>query len=101
MLDGRARGIQLQQSHAEFLTNARHRLAALQMERAMNQVRMKMDQNAADMALIKYQIDTGNNMVIGLFGFQERRSDTYPALELMAQLCSQLGDNSATSWVSP
>jgi hypothetical protein len=101
VIDGRARGSQLQIANAEFLIGARERLAALSMQSTMNKVRTKMEQNAQDMALIKYQIDAQNNLIVGLFAFEERRNDTYPSLEILAQLCSQLGDSSSTSWVSP
>ena len=67
----------------------------------MNRLRAKFDQNSFDMQLAKYQIDASNNLVVGLFGFEERRTDAYPSLEVLAQLTSQLGDQASTSWVSP
>jgi hypothetical protein len=71
------------------------------MDTKMNSYRLRIDQNAKEMELMKYQADASNDLMVGLWGFQERREDTYPTLDLIAQLVSQLGNTGATSWVSP
>ena len=64
-------------------------------------------QPCAPLAIIRlferYGIDVKglDALVIGRFAFQERRVDAYPSLEVMSQLCAQLGDSGSTSWVSP
>jgi hypothetical protein len=64
-------------------------------------LQLKQDQNAHEMKLIQYQIDTVNNLVVGLFGFQEKRTDEYPSVDAISNLVAQLGDTGATSWVQP
>jgi hypothetical protein len=97
---GQAQANQLRQSNGEFLTNGTHRLAAMLVEAKLNALRLEQDRNAQDMELMKYQADASNNLMVGLFTFQERRDDMYPSLELIAQLVNQLGDTGA-SWISP
>jgi hypothetical protein len=101
VIEGRARGNELRQSNGTFLSQGLHQLAALQTEIDFNNLRTQADQNAREMELMKYQVDTVNNLVVGLFGFQEKREDSYPALDLIAQLVSQMGDEGATSWITP
>jgi len=101
VIAGQAQANQLRQANGEFLTNGTYRLAALLIENRLNELRLKADRNAQEMELMKYQADASNNLIVGLFGFQEKREDTYPSLDLITQLVSQLGDSGATSWVSP
>jgi hypothetical protein len=89
--------MRLTQSEAEVMT----RLAAMNMEAAMNKVRMSLEKNSQEMSLIRYQVDAQNNLIVGLFGFEERRFDLYPSMDVLARLCMSLGDSAATSWVSP
>ena len=42
--------------------------------------------------LLRYQLDERNKLLVGLFGFMERRTDSYPDLGMMAQLASALGE---------
>ena len=85
----------------KFQVQTQQQLIAVQLEANMNRVRGQLEAQARDMDLYKYMTDTTNGIILGLFGFQERRTDAYPSLEILAQLCSQLGDSGATSWVSP
>jgi hypothetical protein len=101
IIAGEAQANQLRQANGEFVTNETHRLAALLMDTKLNSYRLRVDQNAQEMELMKYQADASNNLMVGLWTFQERRNDMYPSLDLIAQLVSQLGDTGATSWVSP
>jgi len=101
VIAGHAQAIQLRQANGEFLTNGTYRLAALLLENKLNNLRLKKDQNAAEMELMKYQADASNNLIVGLFGFQEKREDIHPTLDQITQIVSQLGDRGSTSWVSP
>ena len=101
VLDGKTRANQLRQSNGEFMDGGMNRLIAMQMQLEVANLDQMHKKHGHEMELYKYQIDTHNNVVLGLFGFQERRTDSYPGLEVMAQLCSQLGDSGATSWVTP
>jgi len=55
------------------------------------------DQNRQLMA---YQIDTKNQLVVGLYGFVERRDDVAPEWKDMVQMIAGLGD-SAGGWITP
>lgn len=49
---------------------------------------------------MKYRIDERNKLAVSLFGFVERREDTYPGLGAMAQVASSLGESGSSSWRS-
>lgn len=55
------------------------------------------DQNRQLMA---YQIDTKNQLVVGLYGFVERREDVAPEWRDMVQMIAGLGD-AAGGWLTP
>jgi hypothetical protein len=85
----------------KFQVQTQHELIGRQLEANMQRLAGLTETHRQEMDLYKYMIDTTNGIIIGLFGFQERRTDAYPSLEVMSQICSQLGDASSTSWVSP
>jgi len=85
----------------KFSVQARHQTIAQQLQANMARLSGRTQLHAQEMELYKYMTDTRNNIVIGLFGFEERRTDVVPSLEIMAQLCSQLGNSGSTSWVTP
>lgn len=101
IISGKAQANQLRQSNGDFLTSGKHRLAAMVLDQKVKALVMKSGRNAEDIELMRYQADASNNLMVGLWTFQERRNDMYPSLDLIAQLVSQIGDRSATSWVSP
>ena len=88
-----------QQSNAAV--SAQHGLISSQL--AADEIRLKVAEqvNAGEQQIYKYMIDTVDALVIGSFAFQERRVDQYPSIEVLSQLCGQLADSGATSWVSP
>lgn len=53
-----------------------------------------------DMQLMKYFLDTRNQLLVGLYGFVERRDDVGPSWENLAQIVAGLGDSGA-GWISP
>ena len=50
---------------------------------------------------LAYQLDSRNNILLGLFGFVERRTDAYPDLRALAQLTASLSESGAATWQSP
>ena len=54
----------------------------------------------ADMKLMAYQLDEQNKLLIGLYGFVERRDDVGPKFEDLAKITASLGD-SGGGWISP
>lgn len=57
-------------------------------------------QHAETMKLMAYQLNERNNMLIGLYGFVERREDVGPRFEQLAAACTSLGD-AGGGWVTP
>jgi len=49
---------------------------------------------------LKYQLDERNRTLVGLFGFVEKREDTYPGLGAMAQVSASLGESGSAAWRS-
>ena len=56
--------------------------------------------HAEEMALSQYQLQTRNELLVGLYGFVERRDDVAPEFNNLVQICVGLGD-SGGGWVSP
>jgi hypothetical protein len=52
------------------------------------------------MKLMAYQLDERNKILVGLYGFVERRDDVYPSFENLTQVVTALGD-SGGGWVTP
>ena len=77
----------------------------LQVYNELVQVRLKQFELTSrtmdkDFELIKYQLDTRNDLAIGLFGFVEKRTDDYPDMGSLAQLTASLGETGAATWQS-
>lgn len=51
-------------------------------------------------AFMKYRMDERNKLLVGLFGFVERREDSYPGLGAMAQVTASLGESGGSAWRS-
>ncbi len=56
--------------------------------------------HADDMKLMAYQLDTQNNLLIGLYSFVERREDVAPDWRDLSTMIAGLGD-SAGGWLTP
>jgi hypothetical protein len=50
--------------------------------------------------LLRWQLDSRNNLAAALFGFVERRTDSYPDLGSLAQLTASLAETGAATWQS-
>jgi len=55
--------------------------------------------DATQQKLLGYQLDARNNLAVAMFGFMERRTDSYPDIGAMGQIAMGLGDAGATQWV--
>lgn len=56
-------------------------------------MRIRQSTGALHSELIKYQLDSRNNLALALFGFVERREDDYPGVGDLAATVSSLGDD--------
>lgn len=72
----------------EKIAVAKERLAGLQQEHDEWQ------------RLMAYQLDERNKILVGIYGFVERRDDVYPSFESLTQLVTGLGD-AGGGWVTP
>jgi hypothetical protein len=50
--------------------------------------------------LLAYMLDTRNNVLLGLFGFVEKRQEQYPQLESFGQIVTAFGTPGQTAWRS-
>jgi len=57
-------------------------------------------QHADNMKLMAYQLDERNKILVGLYGFVERREDVGPEFKQFAEICTSLGD-SGGGWLTP
>lgn len=60
----------------------------------------RQQQHTDDMQLMKYMLDERNKLLVGLYGFVERRDDVPPAWADLAKIVVGLGD-SGSGWISP
>lgn len=56
--------------------------------------------HSTNLDLMKYVSEQQNQLVIGLYGFVERRDDIYPSFESLVQIATGLGD-AGGGWVTP
>ena len=86
--------------HAESQANHKHKAIAEMMNIAVVRLQGARDVTAENMKLMAYQLDTRNNLLIGLYAFVERREDIGPKWQDMASMIAGLGD-SAGGWLTP
>jgi len=83
-------------------------LANFNMQAIIQKMNVKVTQmeghkrvNDDNMRLMAYQLDTRNQLLIGLYGFSERREDVAPGWENMSTMIAALGESGGGSWVQP
>ena len=52
------------------------------------------------MKLMAYQLDERNKLIVGIYGFVERRTDVGPSIEDLAKIATSLGD-AGGGWLTP
>ena len=101
ILGGKEKHVAQTMANSQFLTEVRHRLCAKKMEADLHRVQGRLTVDDKQQELVRYMVSTRNDLLIGFFGFVERRTDEGPSLTDIAQLATNLGDSGSTSWVSP
>ncbi len=100
VVTGKDRYAAMTMQNASTMAEHRHRMVV---ER-MNETVMRRDggqkKHDEDMQLMAYQLDERNKLLIGLYGFVERREDVGPSLEDLSKLATSLADSSG-GWISP
>ncbi len=100
LLSGRERYSSLLLQIATALSDAKNRAIVERMNAAVQRLeghKVIADQNTRLMA---YQLDERNKLLVGLYGFVERREDIAPEWKDMAQMIAGLGD-SGGGWLTP
>ncbi len=100
LIGGKERYAALLMQNANILADHRQKAIVQKMNVAVQRLdgwKLIADQNRALMA---YQLDERNKLLVGLYSFVERRDDVAPEWKEMAQMISGLGD-SAGGWLSP
>ena len=100
VLQGRSMYNEAQMGKTRFLVDVKHRIALSLMQARMEQANARLGIRDREEKLMAYQLDTRNNIAMALYGFVERREDTYPGLETITRLVAGLGD-SGGGWVTP
>lgn len=100
VLDGRVKHNAALMQKAQFVVEIRKQIALTVMQARMARAAGRMDIRDRDEKLMAYQLDTHNNLAIGLWNFIERRNDEYPSMESITKLVAGLGD-AGGGWVTP
>ena len=81
-------------------TSHRSRAIAEMMGISMARLQGLQGRHEDNMRLMAYQLEERNKLLIGLYGFVERREDVGPKFEELARLATGLGD-SGGGWITP
>ena len=100
ILDGRLKHNAAFMAKAQFAIETRKSLALALMSARMERVKTVFDIRDREEKFMAYQLDTHNNLAIGLWNFVERRDDEYPSMESISKLVAGLGD-AGGGWVTP
>jgi len=99
-LDGRLKVSSAEHAQGQFITELRSKCALTVMQARMQRIQGSMEVRDKEEKLMAYQLDTRNNLIVGLFGFMEKRDDDGPSIQDMTRLICGLGD-SGGGWVTP
>jgi hypothetical protein len=97
---GKDRYSVLKTEFASKLAEHKHRAIVEKMNEAAMRLQGLSDKHAEDMKLMAYQLDERNKLLVGVYGFVERREDVSPRFEDLAKICTSLGD-AGGGWLTP
>jgi len=100
LLSGKERYATLLMQASSTLSDHRHKAIMERMNTAVQRLdglKMTHEQNRALMA---YQLDERNKLLVGLYSFVERREDAAPEWKDMSSMIAGLGD-SGGGWLTP
>jgi len=100
VLAGKERYAAMTMQNALALSEHRHRMVVEKMNEYAVRLEGLQGKHTEDMQLMAYQLDERNKLLIGLYGFVERREDVGPSIEDLAKICTSLGD-SGGGWLTP
>ena len=82
------------------LAEHRHRAIIEKMNEFNARLVGQQTQHESNMKLMAYQLDERNKLLIGIYGFVERREDVGPKFDDLAKICTSLGD-AGGGWITP
>jgi hypothetical protein len=85
---------------ASTLAEHRHKMVVEKMNEYVAWLNARNQNHEGNMKLMSYQLDERNKLLIGLYGFVERREDVGPTIEDLAKICTSLGD-AGGGWLTP
>ena len=85
---------------AQAEANHRSKAIAEKMGIAMARLQGLQGRHEDNMKLMAYQLDERNKLLVGLYGFVERRNDIAPEFDQLVQIATGLGD-AGGGWVTP
>lgn len=100
VLDGKQKYSAMSLQKGQFLTDLRVKLNVQMMEIAARRLQARQGTSQAELELMKYQVDSRNNFLIGMFRVIQDRTDEYPDLTEISKLAFALGD-AGSGWVAP
>lgn len=100
LLGGKERFSTILMQNANTMAEHKHRAIVERMNTAAQRLEGWKSVAAENRALMAYQLDERNKLLIGLYSFVERRDDIAPEWKDMATMIASLGD-SGGGWVSP
>lgn len=99
-LAGKERYSAMTMQNASTLSEGRHRVIVEKMNEFATRQEGLRSTHADNMVLMQYQLSEQNQLLIGLYGFVERREDVGPRFEELARVVTALGD-SGGGWITP
>jgi hypothetical protein len=100
VLAGKERFAALMLQNGSTLAEQRNRIVVEKMNEHATRLTGLEKTHADNMKLMAYQLDERNKLIMGLYGFVERRTDIGPSIEDLAKICTSLGD-AGGGWLSP
>ncbi len=100
ILAGKTQYASLTMQNASTLADHQHKAIVEKMNEYVARLQGGRDVTAENQRLMAYQLDTRNNLLIGLYAFVERREDIGPKWNEMSSMIAGLAD-SAGGWIQP
>lgn len=95
-LDGKQKHIGMTLDNSKYQVDARSKLCADLFEADKMRLKGMMDQRIDDAGQSKYGLDAYDKLLVGFMDFMEKRTDSYPDLQQVGNIVTQLGDAGST-----
>ena len=100
ILAGKERYAAMTMQTASTLAEHKHKAIVEKMNETAVRLEGLRGMHAENMKLMAYQLDERNKLLVGIYGFVERREDIGPSFKDLAQVVTGLGD-SGGGWLTP